>query len=177
MTQQTPTERSLAQAPWGEPTWKWPNADLRFVLEQFEAMGLQISSASPIRQLLETIRDELASRSDACIDCRASISGEACIRARCLVCELDKAAAQPDPDYDGGEQQCPRCNKLALLAAVAVDGDAICIPCLDADVSTDDEPEIGNCPHCGKLRDVDCQCSPSADEAFNDDDDDDDEGL
>jgi len=37
----------------------------------------------------------------------------------------------------------------------------------------DDEPEIPKCLHCGKLGDVDCDCSPFADEAFDDDDEDD----
>lgn len=37
----------------------------------------------------------------------------------------------------------------------------------------DDEPDIPKCLHCGKVRDVDCDCSPFADEAFDDDDEDD----
>lgn len=77
----------------------------------------------------------LVSEQQECIDCGQRIAGDACVLGRCLVCELDKAAAEPDPDYDGGEQQCPRCYKLAWLAGVAVDGDSTCLSCLDAEVA------------------------------------------
>ena len=116
----------------GTPLGQWQSADLRFVLQRFEAMGPP-PNGEPEHRLLESIRDELTSRVDACLDCGAATSGESCIRARCLVCELDKAVAQPEPD-DGGEQQCPRCFKLAKLAGVAANGDAVCLACLDEDV-------------------------------------------
>lgn len=69
--------------------------------------------------------------------CGAYISGDACVRGRCLVCELDKAV---DDAEEYGEQQCPRCKKLAALTGIAANGDAVCGACLDALVAEELQP-------------------------------------
>lgn len=69
--------------------------------------------------------------------CGAYISGDACVQGRCLVCELDKAVAEPDPSCREciEQEQCPRCNRLRHLTGISADGDAICGACLDAEVA------------------------------------------